>query len=89
MNPNSPERDFIVKWHSKICKELPNLKNHSSVLYKSSIIIFGGYDGENNLNTVYIYDIEKDKCNLMKTSGDIPKGRNGHSATVVGNKYVF
>ncbi len=85
MNPNTPELDFIVKWHTRHCKDLPCLKNHTSVLHKNNIVIFGGYDGENHLNSVYLYDVEKDECKIQVTTGDVPKGRNGHTSTVVSN----
>lgn len=90
MNPNSPDRDFNVKWYIKQHQQLPNLKNHSAVIYKEQIIIFGGYNGKDNLNKTFIYDIDKDKWKLQKTNGDIPYGRNGHTSTVVNDKmYVI
>ncbi len=77
--------NYKVKWYSRNCQDLPYLKNHSSVLYLNSIIIFGGYDGEKHLNTVYLYDISHDKCTIQETYGDIPKGRNGHTAIIHNN----
>jgi hypothetical protein len=84
MNPNSPEKNFIVKWHSSVWKDFPSLRNHSSVLYKNLIVIFGGYNDEININKLYLYNIEKDTCTVQETWGDVPKGRNGHSATILG-----
>jgi hypothetical protein len=86
MNPNSPETNFIVKWHSSACKDFPRLRNHTSVIYKNLIVIFGGYNDEKNINNLFLYNIEKDTCSLQETSGEIPRGRNGHSATVIGKK---
>ncbi len=81
---NSPDMEFIVKWNSKPCKDLPCLKNHTSVLYKNQIVIFGGYDGVNNLSVVFLYDIEKDEGTIKMAMGDVPRGRNGHTATLLG-----
>lgn len=84
MNPNSPETNFIVKWHQTICKDFPNLRNHTSVIYNDQIIIFGGYNDEININHLFVYNILEKECKLQQTWGDVPSGRNGHTATVVG-----
>lgn len=89
MISDSPDLEFVVKWSHKTCNDLPCLKNHTSVLYKNKIIIFGGYDGVNNLNIVFLYDTEKDEGNIQMAIGDVPKGRNGHTATIFGRKILL
>jgi hypothetical protein len=85
MNPNSPEMDLIVKWEMKSSIHLPLMKNHSTVIYKNKMIIFGGYNGANNLNDLFIYDIQNNLCSKQKLIGEIPNNRNGHTATLVSN----
>ena len=50
--------------------------------------MFGGYDGKKNHSSLRVFDTEQNvwaKQSRM-TSGPQPKGRNGHTATLVGHK---
>lgn len=85
MNPNSPDLNFVVKWHVKAANELPAVKNHASVIYKDLIYTFGGYNGESNLNDLFAYSINDDESSIQKTYGEVPKKRNGHTATLYSN----
>jgi hypothetical protein len=84
MNPNTPENEFIVQWLPCI-ENLPSLKNHTCVAYKNSLILFGGYDGEKHLNSLYLLDLQTNKISSIISTGNIPKERNGHTATIIGN----
>jgi len=86
MNPNSPEQDFTVKWSVKTIKDSPKIKNHSSIRYGDKFILFGGYDGKNNLNTIYLYDIVKENWSVKPSTGEVPRERNGHSASILNDK---
>ena len=44
------------------------------------IYLFGGSDIENiTLNDLWAFSIKEEKWTLIEQSGDIPKGRAGHS----------
>eukprot|EP00826_Nyctotherus_ovalis_P060167 TRINITY_DN8419_c0_g2_i1.p1 TRINITY_DN8419_c0_g2~~TRINITY_DN8419_c0_g2_i1.p1 ORF type:complete len:109 (-),score=7.15 TRINITY_DN8419_c0_g2_i1:99-425(-) len=83
-------KKFTVKWLDPVkpCKSLL-LKNHSSVLYKDSIYIFGGYDGTRNHDTLLAFRLDKNAISVVSTVGILPKRRNGHSATVVGRSLTL
>lgn len=68
--------------------ECPQIKNHSAIIYKRCIYLFGGYDGKKNHNTLHVYDIDTKEWSRPATSGDEPPGRNGHTASLVGKEYL-
>ena len=62
---------------------------HSAVLYGNELIVFGGqfYAGEfQYLNDLHWLDVETLTWSQKKVSGDIPEGRYGHSAHLVGDR---
>ena len=65
--------------------DCPQIKNHTAIIYNKGIFIFGGYDGKKNHNTLYIYNIETKDWTKPQVYGNEPPGRNGHTATLVGN----
>lgn len=69
---------------SNFNNECPRVKNHSAILYKRSIYIFGGYDGKKNHNTLHVYNIDTNDWIQQATTGEDPLGRNGHTAALVG-----
>eukprot|EP00924_Labyrinthula_sp_SR-Ha-C_P009272 augustus_masked-scaffold_2-processed-gene-18.12-mRNA-1 protein AED:0.05 eAED:0.05 QI:0/-1/0/1/-1/1/1/0/742 len=76
---------------------LEKRKLHSSVLVGSNVYIFGGYNGEKNLNSIAIYDtIHKTTYNLNdvdmhrdEVTGKfrLPDPRNGHASCIGGAGY--
>jgi leucine-zipper-like transcriptional regulator 1 len=81
----SQETELCIKWHCEKNKDAPHLKNHASICYGENIILFGGFDGYQNVNSVNIYNINSKSWKSIQTYGDQPKARNGHSATLVDN----
>lgn len=67
----------------------PQIKNHSAILYKKCIFLFGGYDGKKNHNLLHMYDIMKNEWTICSTFGKEPEGRNGHTATLIGKIKFF
>lgn len=65
--------------------ECPQIKNHTTILYKNRLYLFGGYDGKKNHNALYIYTLDKLEWSKVKVAGMEPDGRNGHTATLVDN----
>lgn len=73
-----------IKVVANFSNECPQIKNHSSVLHKKMLYLFGGYDGKKNHNSLHIYDISKNEWIKAKVCGKEPEGRNGHTATLIG-----
>ena len=61
------------------------IKNHSSTVYTNYMYVFGGFDGQQNHNTLKRLDILAMKWENVATTGAMPKNRNGHTATLVRN----
>lgn len=69
---------------------------HTATLYgKKYLVVFGGHYHEGNgvfkyLNDVQILNLETLKWRTKRCKGGLPRGRYGHTATLIGNKlYVF
>lgn len=50
--------------------------------------MFGGYDGRKNHNSLLTFDILTQEWSTIVVQGDVPPGRNGHSATLAVDKIV-
>lgn len=79
--------DFEVKISQVTLNESeissPIIKNHSCVYYNNSLIFFGGYNSYENTNELYIYSFLTNQFTQIQQKGDIPKPRNGHTATII------
>lgn len=82
MNSHMNENLRLEVPHNNEC---PQIKNHTTILYKNKLYLFGGYDGKKNHNALYIYKLDKLEWTKVRVSGMEPDGRNGHTATLVGN----
>lgn len=69
----------------------PQRTGHTAVLYRDSMIVFGGEDEKGTLhNDVHAFSLDKSAWSKLSTTGDAPSGRTGHSAVVHGSSmYVF
>ncbi|EGG19902.1 Kelch repeat-containing protein [Cavenderia fasciculata] len=81
------------KWVKKITKgtPLPEKTEHSSVVYKDSMYIFGGYSGPQTYLDVSIYKLNLDSLegSIIETKGDIlPQGRSAH-CSIVWEHYMY
>jgi len=89
--------DGVVLWRTPLATgTFPSARGgHTAVLYGHQIIIFGGHYHKGAgkfqyLNDMHILNLESLKWRCKKPSGDIPKPRYGHTATIFGNSmYVF
>ena len=61
------------------------VKNHTAVHFMQKVYIFGGFDGSKHKNSLSVYDSATKSLAPMITSGDVPSGRNGHTATLHGS----
>jgi len=80
--------DFVThRWESVPSKSewtLPLKTEHSAVLYKTSMFIFGGYSGglgyrDSNL---YEYNLLTKHWSKIEPQGEIPRDRSAHTAVV-------
>lgn len=82
---NEINENFTLKW-SVIdfpFRKMPFIKNHSTVLFEDSLLVFGGHNKSENINSIYIFNLLSNQCSKKKCVGDIPKPRNGHSSTLI------
>lgn len=73
------------KWRIIESKGCPQLAYHSCVLYKDSLYIFGGFDGntQTEVNYLYQYDLKKQEwIKNLEDTGEAPSKRAKHSAVV-------
>lgn len=80
------DQKFQIKWEIIKSEDPPKLKNHTSILFKRELILFGGFDGKNNVNALYSYCLDSNLWKILNSTGDVPKPRNGHSSTLIENK---
>ena len=87
----------VMKWseqqvnlspkRARNAKNPTKIKNHTANLYtwgngRQEIYLFGGYDGRTNHNDIHILDCKTLMWDTPPVHGDIPPGRNGHTATL-------
>ena len=71
---------------------IPALSGHSMVFHPAtnSLIVFGGRIGQDYSPNVWVFNLEKKELSKIETSGDIPKAREKHSATLVDDMmYIY
>jgi len=66
---------------------------HTCALYCNRLLyVFGGFDGSNCFDDLYVLDLETRQWRRIEASGDCPTGRASHSAVtdeLAGVMYVF
>lgn len=67
--------------------EKPMLCGHSANVVDGKIFVFGGFDGNNWVNSLFSIRLDDFYCERIKTKGE-PMARGYHSATVV-NRYLL
>jgi len=70
----------------------PRRTEHTAVVYKDNMIVFGGYSGNGNgyENSVMSLSFETKEWTQVATQGESPSARSAHTAVVVGDSmYVF
>jgi hypothetical protein len=56
--------------------------------YKDNLYLFGGTDGTLFFNSLYKYDLKKDKWEILNTNGTCPSTRYKHSSLIIDN-YLY
>jgi len=89
-NPSPlPHNPPVVLDGEETPNHTPMIKNHTVTYHQGKLYIFGGYDGRRNHQTLVTFDVEKKVWCYIPPSqieGDIPSGRNGHTATLAKDK---
>lgn len=68
----------------------PRRTEHTAVVYKDNMIIFGGYSGQGYENSVLKFSTENGQWEAIATYGSSPSARSAHTSVVVGDSmYVF
>lgn len=63
--------------------------NHSAnIVGGTKMYVFGGWDGKNYFNDIYILDLEIMAWQRPETSGPAPTPRQGHASILIGNNLV-
>lgn len=63
---------------------------HTVVAHGRDIFLWGGRNDEGACNELYKFDTTTYEWSRVRTKGQKPKSRDGHSATVVGDHmYIF
>jgi len=66
----------------------PKRTEHSAVVWKDSMIIFGGYSGVGYENSVFSYNYRTREWTLLDAKGEIPTARSAHTAVLYNDKNV-
>eukprot|EP01080_Neovahlkampfia_damariscottae_P001226 gene1226-11316_t len=88
------KNDFVGRYNSilsyeidkKYWKKIPNLGDipsgragHSMSLFEDKFYIFGGFDGENDLNDLYCFDLKSNRWTLIDFGLNMPQNSSFHS----------
>ncbi|KAJ0397565.1 hypothetical protein P43SY_003440 [Pythium insidiosum] len=82
-----------MRWEAlRVQGATPTIKNHTAtVISRTELLVFGGYDGRRNHNELYLFNSEEltwTPLTAPRVHGTPPAGRNGHSATLA-DRRVF
>eukprot|EP01130_Rhizamoeba_saxonica_P018087 TRINITY_DN895_c0_g1_i4.p1 TRINITY_DN895_c0_g1~~TRINITY_DN895_c0_g1_i4.p1 ORF type:complete len:1176 (-),score=322.74 TRINITY_DN895_c0_g1_i4:66-3593(-) len=70
-------------------KPTPRLLHTLTPISSKLCLLYGGYDGENYLKSLFIFDTKRLKWSKIRTSRGSPIPVSGHSATIVDNIIYF
>lgn len=63
---------------------------HTAVAYKNCVYMWGGRNDEALCSNLYRFDVKTLQWEHITTKGVKPEARDGHSASIIGNKmYIF
>lgn len=68
----------------------PRRTEHTAIVYKNSMVVFGGYSGSGYENGVMVFDFGTQQWSQLVAQGEAPTARSAHTAVVMGNSmYIF
>lgn len=64
--------------------------DHSVVLFRDSMLVFGGFDGHNRFNDLRELNLRDRRWSLINARSTTPRSRFGHTAVIYGHSmYIF
>jgi len=74
------------KWNKEVTigNDMPEKTEHSAVVYKNGMYVFGGYSGNASYLDINLYKLDLDtmETSVLQGTGQKPPGRSAHSANV-------
>ena len=84
-----PVPDLSVH-RSDFAAKLPaRMWSHSSVVYKNSLFVTGGYNGDQNVYSDCIHEVELKPPYTVKLLSKMPEPRSGHSTVLCGDSILI
>jgi len=86
------EYDLITReWREMPAGEgAPRRTEHTAIVYKNSMVVFGGYSGNGYENSVMVFNFATQQWQQLMAQGEAPSARSAHTAVVVGDSmYIF
>ncbi|KAH3766106.1 rab9 effector protein with kelch motifs [Pelomyxa schiedti] len=73
----------------KVKGDLPGYRYcHTADYYSGSVVLFGGFDGSNRHNEVYVLDLATLTWRQVRTSGQEPEHLSHHTTSIFGNQLI-
>jgi len=66
----------------------PKRTEHSAIVWKDSMILFGGYSGSSYENSLYSFNFLAREWVQIDAKGEIPSARSAHTAVLVGDRMI-
>ncbi|CAJ1328028.1 unnamed protein product [Effrenium voratum] len=64
--------------------------DHSVVLFRDSLLVFGGFDGHNRFNDLRELHLKDKRWSQVSVRSQVPRNRFGHTAVIYGHSmYIF
>ena len=83
-----PVPDLSISWSDFAAKLPARMWGHSSVVYKDSLFVTGGFDADQNVYSDCIHEVELKPPYTVKLLSKMPERRSGHS-TVLCNDSIL
>ena len=77
-----PVPDLSVHWSDFAAKLPARMRSHSSVVYKDSLFVIGGYNGDQNVYSDCIHEVELKPPYTVKLLSKMPEPRSSHSTVL-------
>ena len=84
-----PFPDLLTNWSDFAAKLPARMWSHSSVVYKHSLFVIGGYNGDQNVYSDCIHEVKLKSPYTVKLLSKMPEPRSGHSTVLCGNSILI
>jgi len=84
------EYTFATRQWAEVSSDGSKRTEHTTIVYKDSMYVFGGYSGTGYENAVVSYNFKERAWTTLEVKGTVPSARSAHTAIFFGEKmYVF